>query len=1263
MTLAILQTQQGQTWAFNQLIHYMENKTQAQIQIGKMDYAFPFNLRLEDLSISQDHHPIVSIQHLELCCAFPNLLQGRVIVSKLQASNIDVHQLPKNDSSSLNQDPQPWNAPLLPFYLKLENIDIQHIHLTQPLLDTWDLPHDLRQIIHDSRLNLQGMVSNNPFRESLTAHLLLTLNPTASHVPPCHVRIDTQHDQLSLSFHCHQFPLPILAPDLPSTLQGHLAFYASASAKTWQDVMQNSWEEDDPIEGLFTLSLHSTPTDSPLLSVLIGEKTSLRSRYLLKSKRAIELFDLKVNNPSFVLQGEATLTSQGEIQQGSFTGEIENLERFQPWLGKDVQGHLAFEGKASGAIHSPSMTLHLESPRLLLSQQLFQNVSSTLQITPKTRSWDGSFALAFDYQNIPLKVESFFDWNDQKRFILYQLKADALNSHLEGEISCSAPDYIWEGSLEGKTKNLQDILHVWSLSISGESQLKLQLAAILDDRHHQKRQGFQAELIGRALRWMDGKADQLTLRLNATPFQEKGELFAVDSYLEGQQISWKDYSIESSIVHATHHIHLTRRELIHLSADWNAQQIQGPQGKADQSTGQIHLDHPFQTISGTLEITFKNIQTPTAYFETLAGASTLHPSQTASPFRLHGQGTWKDQILFDIEGTWLFHSNLFQIQANRLNGQFGPYPLKLLQPIDFAQHPEGMQLTGLHLQWGEAEIQANVHLEHQHLSSTFKTNAIPSELFHFIAPNLPLVGRASFQGYLEGSIQEPKGQFQIDLHNIQIIEDLFAQKPFITGRIHLDLEPRGIWVKSELNGIGHTPFSISGTLPITLNLDSLSFGMHAALPFDLALNAEGELDPYLHLFYNDVTNLSGHAKIALRLSGQMNAPQIQGHIDLLNGAYESLSTGAIFHHIEGHLEGNGSQIILTHFSAKDNKQGSITATGSVSLDANQYFPFDFQIRSSHLFILDSDYAAISASGPLHLIGNMKHSKLQGELTVDQAGVHLEEALPRQIKTVEVKYINSSEGEPHLLEKKEKSSAIDLDVALHAPQHIMIKDNHLKSEWKGSIAITGTVDHPQLHGDLRLTHGEYDFNGKVFNLSQGNIHFAGAPGKKTTLYVVASQDIDRIRAEIIVKGPVNKPVISFRSNPPLSQREVLSYILFNRGISDITADQGDQLSQSFISLHSNDQTKGSSDFLSRLRNNMGIDRLDFTTNDQEHQDFGLQVGKNITENISVSVNQSMTTMTPVIAVEAKLRKNLKAQAEAGVNVDSPVRMSIKWKKDY
>ena len=434
----------------------------------------------------------------------------------------------------------------------------------------------------------------------------------------------------------------------------------------------------------------------------------------------------------------------------------------------------------------------------------------------------------------------------------------------------------------------------------------------------------------------------------------------------------------------------------------------------------------------------------------------------------------------------------------------------------------------------------------------------------------------------------------------------------------------------------------------------------------MAFQAEGELDPYLHLLYNDTINLTGQAKIALKLSGQMQAPQIQGGIDIYQGAYESLKTGALFHNIQARLEGDGSKVVLTQFSAHDNKNGILTAEGSISLNRRQNFPFEFYIKPTNIFLVDSDYAAISASGPLNWSGNIKKSTLKGVLTLSQATIRLKEALPHQIKTIEVKYLNMPEGEhlPAYLEKKESSSAIDLEVTLQSPDRIVIEGNNLSSEWKGDLLVTGTLGDPLYNGDLHISKGEYKLNGRVFNLSQGSIHFAGPLSKKTTLYVVASKDIDRIQAEIIVKGPVNKPAISFRSNPPLSQREVLSYILFNRGISDITPGQGDELTQSFMSLNSNEQTSRSNDFLSRVRNNIGIDRLDFAACDNQNKEFALQAGKYLTENIYVSINKSITDAASV-AVEAKLHKNLKLQADQSFFGDDPAqfRMSLKWKKDY
>ena len=1268
LSLGILQTKEGQTWFLTHLVSYLENKTNTQIQMNEIRYSFPMNLRVKDIKISKDNQSLLSIDELEILGNFPKLFQGKLVFSTLRASNVLVNDIindsSKNELSHLQGKPQrAWDALLVPFYLKIENIDIQKIQLSSTILKTISLSSEIKQEVKSSFFNLNGMISNNPFRSSIAAHLLITAKNNNLELMPCSLGIDAQNHQLSFSFHCNQFPLQVIKDELPSQMTTHIALYGNAPMAAWQNLAQDTFKDDFPIEGNFKISLHLPLDDPSILSTLIEQETLIRGHYHYQSNHGIDLFDFKINNSNLSLEGKANVTTRGEIRQAHFKGDIENLARFQHWLGKDVQGKLAFKGEAEGSIQSIFIASQIESPLLTFQEQNFPNFSSTFRTTLKDKVWGGYMTLQFDHQNTPWMISSYFDGIVNQYFALHQLQIDAYQSRLEGEITTHFPEFIWDGALEAKINNLQNISHLWNMPLTGKGHFYLNLGSTLDS-NKQRIQTYSAKFIGNDLKGNDWQIQNLTLHFEIDPLQNLKEFFQVKTYAEGQQSHWKDYSIDQFKSQATYQIDLSQKNLTELSIEWNADNIKSSDGQASKSSGEAKLKNPLQAMEGSIRFAFQDFRTPLVSLENIQGSTVIHLHQSLWPFYLNGQGMLKDQLVFSVEGAWHFQQDSLEIQANLLKGQFGPYPLQLLQPVHFSKLPHATQISSLNLRWGEAELKADFKLEQEKLFGRVKTNAMPSELFYYAYPELPLVGRVSLEGFLEGSLQNPQGKFQIDLHHVQINEDLFAQKPFIAGRLNLELNQHVIQLTSDLKGIGRSPLLISGYLPIELTFSPFIFKINGEKPFDLSLNAEGELDPYLHLFYNDATNLSGQAKIALKLNGSFNAPKIQGYIDLINGAYESLSTGALYHNIQGRLEGDGTKIVLTKFSAQDSKQGAITATGAVAIDAKKYFPFDFKIQPSHIFILDSDYASISASGSLDLIGNIKKSKLQGRLTVDQAVVHLEEALPHQIKTVDVKHINLPNGKKpsDYSDKNEKMSSIDLDIKLDAPNNVMIKDIHLNSDWKGSIEVTGNLENPQLHGDLRVTRGEYDFNGKIFNLTQGNIHFAGSPGKKTTLYVVASKDIDRIRAEIIVKGSVNKPVINFRSNPPLSQREVLSYILFNRGISDITSDQGDQLSQSFISLNSSEKSASSDDFLSRLRNNIGIDRLDFTAHDEENNDIGLEVGKNITENISLTVNQSMAS-PPVIAVEAKLLKNIKMQAAAGVNEDAPVRMSIKWKKDY
>lgn len=1260
-SLAFLQTDQGKEWAYRKLTAYLEKTFDADIQVEGFEFSRS-HLHLDKLTISQEQKPLLVIKSLGLHFAYSHLLQGKIVIPSLKISSIDLIGIPETKSLSTPGSIACEGASLLPVYIKLENIEFEKIQISPQILNRLELSPQLLKMAAGSSLELKGKMANNPFMGSFIAHLLLKGFQEEQKSPLFSLGIDADHRQLSFSLHLPKTELqPFLASRLPIELKGNGAFFASAPLSTWNQLFYRSTLEQ-PIEGHFKASLHLAENEI-FDSSLTGEEILLKGRYSFRSNEEIELIHLNIETAPIIAEGSGTIDTYLQVHEGLFIGEVKDLHRFEKLIGKKIDGKISFDGSLSGFALSPHLKLSVESPSLSLAEKTIDRLKINIDANPSHHSWKGFLNFEFHQEDNSLKGESLFEWNRENTIQLSDLRLDTANSHLAGKIQFTLPEFLAEGVFDSHFDNFKDFSHFVDFALNGEGQSQITLT-INEDSSEQKIQSMAIKFQGSDLHWTEGSCDQLSCDLRIPHFSLEQKNLQGDSMIEGKNIRWKDMSLEHCAANLTGDFDYVRQSFSSLSAEWQGNKLLMPAGHAKIIQGKAILDH---LQKGSILVELQHLETPQIDLAELAFSTRLNPGFETAPFTLNGKGISKEPFAFSAEGDWQYseESKQLEILTHRLQGYFGPYPLELKKRLSIVAGPGLTQIKDLDLQWGEGGIQADFQSYPGQLSAQFKTNALPLELLHFIDPDLPLSGRARLQGVLEGTLDHPSGQIDIQIQNVYLDDKLFAQKPMVGGEIKLAIDHQRLAFTSNLHGVGQTPFLVSGQLPIRFSLASPSFKIDRHSFFSASLQAEGKLDPYLQLFYNGVTNLSADARISLLMNGSLNEPHVQGHVELLNGTYESLKTGALYNNIHAYLEGDGSNVILKEFSARDNKQGSIEAAGSVLLDLKNHFPFEFQIKPRQMHIVDADYAQMSASGELLLKGNTLKSKLQGDLFIDEGKIHLEAALPNKFKTIDVQYINVTRGEqlPSFIEKKDPANSIELDFKLHASEPIQIEGNHIKSEWKGVVAVLGTLDNPQLHGDLRISQGEYDFNGKIFNLGQGSIHFAGSPDKKTTLYIVAGAEFDRIRADIIVKGPVARPAISFRSTPPLSQREILSYILFNRGTSDITPEQGDRLTQSFISLNSSEKKQTGDDFLTRLRNTIGLDRLDFSRSDNDTNDLGVQIGKNITENILVTVNQSMASLSPIIAIDVKLHKNVKAQAKTGIDGDFPFRTSIKWRKDY
>jgi len=175
---------------------------------------------------------------------------------------------------------------------------------------------------------------------------------------------------------------------------------------------------------------------------------------------------------------------------------------------------------------------------------------------------------------------------------------------------------------------------------------------------------------------------------------------------------------------------------------------------------------------------------------------------------------------------------------------------------------------------------------------------------------------------------------------------------------------------------------------------------------------------------------------------------------------------------------------------------------------------------------------------------------------------------------------------------------------------------INSRWSTNLQIGGLADAPRFTGTANLVQGNYDFAGRIFRLDRGVIRFRGESPVDPSLDIHAQAAVQGLDATVTVRGTGLSPEITFASNPPMPQDELLSRILFGTSITNLSAPEALQLASAVAALQSGN---GTLDPINALRRAVGLDRLRIVPADvATGQKTALGAGKYITRRLYVEV---------------------------------------------
>jgi translocation and assembly module TamB len=156
---------------------------------------------------------------------------------------------------------------------------------------------------------------------------------------------------------------------------------------------------------------------------------------------------------------------------------------------------------------------------------------------------------------------------------------------------------------------------------------------------------------------------------------------------------------------------------------------------------------------------------------------------------------------------------------------------------------------------------------------------------------------------------------------------------------------------------------------------------------------------------------------------------------------------------------------------------------------------------------------------------------------------------------------------------------------------------------------------------------------------------------------------------MLQGPASALTLKMTSTPAVPQDEILSRVLFGRGLGQITAAEGLQVASAAATL-----AGGGFDVLDRLRGRLGLDRLVFGTPVSGAASSNLNPpagsassgtaiggGKYIADGVYVGASQGLTAGSSKVIVEIEVRPRVTVQGDVSQNGGSGIGLNYKF--DY
>ncbi|MGQ9688629.1 MAG: translocation/assembly module TamB domain-containing protein [Desulfobaccales bacterium] len=462
----------------------------------------------------------------------------------------------------------------------------------------------------------------------------------------------------------------------------------------------------------------------------------------------------------------------------------------------------------------------------------------------------------------------------------------------------------------------------------------------------------------------------------------------------------------------------------------------------------------------------------------------------------------------------------------------------------------GLEIKPVILQINQGRVSLQAALTDRQASGQLDFQDL--EAAWFAPAGFPLQGIISGQAALSGEPRRPEIQGLINLKGGR-----YQEIEFQSGRTTLIYRDERLTLVGSLNTKKAGPtLSWDGYLPMRLTLWPFA-SVLVENGLRLSLRGDNVNLSLLPAFTKEVESAQGAVKLQALIEGAITRPQVSGQVSWGPGSLKLRQAGADYQLQPGEFRLQGNRITIPKLTLAS--QGTATLDGDLTLAGFLPDEVKAKLRLDNFKAIDKLGSEVVVNGALNLTGRWPDLAVKGNLLLPQASFRLSffnmgpSTVNKDVILVRQKTPETPKSpKPQPSPEPEVWKNLQVDLAVQAPKNVWVNDRAAKIEAAVDVRLKKQPGQKLMsRGKIQALQGQVFIVGREFQVTKGIIHLPPQAGAEPQVDARIEYDTSEVTLFADVSGPASNPKIDLRGEPPITETDWLSYLLYGKPVAALS----------------------------------------------------------------------------------------------------------------